>query len=51
MPKKGQGEHKFVVNVLSLSKPAIPEFASEWHNVPVQEGALDGTSGAFLFAK
>lgn len=51
VPKRGQGGHKFVVNVLSLLKPAISEFASEWHNVPVQEGALDGTSGAFLFAK
>jgi hypothetical protein len=51
VPKQGQGGRNFVVHVLSILKPAIIEFASEWHNRPVQEGALGNASGAFLFAK
>ncbi|KAL2280620.1 hypothetical protein FJTKL_12438 [Diaporthe vaccinii] len=51
VPKHSQGGRDFVVHVLNIPRPPLLEFASDWHNRPVQEGALDSTSGAFLFAK
>lgn len=49
VPKRGGRD--FVVHVLGMPSPAASEFAHEWHNTPVQEGALDGVEKAFLFAK
>lgn len=43
--------HDFVVHVLATPTPGINEFAAEWHNIAVQEGALQGTGKAYLFAK
>lgn len=54
VPKRdpsADGQFTYVAHVLNIPKPAIAEFASEWHNMPVQEGALDHTGKAFLFAK
>lgn len=48
VPKRGGGRRDFVIHVL---RPGVDEFASEWHNTSVQEGALDNTEKAFLFAK
>ncbi|KUI63042.1 hypothetical protein VP1G_10168 [Cytospora mali] len=47
VPKQGE----FVAHVLTIPKPAVGEFASEWHNMPVQMGALDGVGKAYIFAK
>ncbi|ROW02555.1 hypothetical protein VPNG_07845 [Cytospora leucostoma] len=47
VPKRGS----FVVHVLTIPDTAISEFATEWHNRPVQEGALDNTGKAYLLAK
>lgn len=41
----------FVVHVLNMPKPPLNEFANEWHNTPVQKGALDQAGKAFLLAK
>ncbi|CAN8106115.1 unnamed protein product [Discula destructiva] len=49
VPKRGGCN--FVVHVLGVPSSAASEFAHEWHNTPVQEGALDGVAKAFLFAK
>lgn len=49
VPKRGG--HNFVVHMLGMPSSAACEFANEWHNRPVQEGALDGVEKAFLFAK
>lgn len=47
VPKRGS----FVVHVLNIPGSAISEFAAEWHNTPVQQGALENTGKAYLFAK
>ncbi|CAN8105472.1 unnamed protein product [Discula destructiva] len=48
----GQGPRpQFVVHTLSVPDSTIAEFAGEWHNRPVQDGALDGAAKAYLFAK
>lgn len=41
----------FVVHVLATPTPGIREFAAQWHNVPVQRGALQGAGRAYLFAR
>lgn len=53
VPKRAADGHSsaFVVHVLNMPNPALNEFASEWHNTPVQEGALDQAGKAFLLAK
>ncbi|CAN8097127.1 unnamed protein product [Discula destructiva] len=57
VPKRGEGH--FVAHVLSIpdsgisdfTSSGIIEFAREWHNRPVQAGALDHVAKAFLLAK
>lgn len=50
VPKWGGNKFVFVAHVLNRSKPWISDLASEWHNMPVQDGSFYG-SKAFLLAK
>lgn len=48
VPKRGS----FVVHVLKVPGVATSEFAADWHNSSVQEGALDNAGNkAYLFVK
>lgn len=47
VPKRG----RFVAHVLAASTPAGREFADEWHNTPVQVGALEGAAKQYMFTK
>lgn len=47
VPKRG----RFVAHILAAPTPGSREFAAEWHNTPVQVGALENVAKQYMFAK